>query len=221
MSSTFFTDTTNLGYMLYGVAYGTSLIAFVMTRINWLRAFFIISSACYALYYFIFPVEPLWLDIISEGAFVLVNIIMLAWVFWTYKRIRLSENEQHLYDSQFETMPLQDYAKLLKHARWKILEKDAVLIKRHNPVDELYYMFSGEALVSVSQDRSVLRSSGSVFGELSYNTAKPAVATVVITNRSVLVSWNQKALQKLCKSNDRIAASINTLLSTQMANKLS
>lgn len=221
MASTYFPNTDVLGYMLYGVAYGTSLIAFAMTRINWLRAFFILSSACYALYYYIFPKEPLWLDIISEGAFVVVNIVMLAYVYWLFKHIRLNENEQHLRDSHFKTLSSHDYSKLLKHAKWQVLEKDAVLIERHKPVDNLYYLFSGEALVQVNPDRTVIRASGSVFGELSYSTANPAVATVVINDRSVLLSWDQKALQKLCDSNERVAAAISTLLSTQMANKLS
>jgi len=192
-----------------------------MTRINWLRTLFIVSSACYALYYYLFPAEPLWLDIISEGAFVVVNIIMLAYVYWLHQRVRLNENEQHLYDSHFNSVPLHDFFKLIKCTRWEILEEGAVLIKRSEQVDDLYYLFSGEALVDLNRGDTVVRSAGSVFGELSYSTSNPAVATVTISNRSILAAWNQKTLQKLCRSNDKVSSAISSLLSSQMANKLS
>lgn len=221
MSWALFTDTENLGYVLYAIAYGTSLIAFVMTRINWLRALFVLSSACYALYYYIFPAEPLWLDIISEGAFVLINLFMLGYVFWTSTRIRLTTQEQHIYDSHFSSTAIQDFAKIIKLAKWEVRESGLVLIEDKMPVSRLYYLFSGEAKISLRNGTSVVRPSGSIFGELSYRTNNPASGTVLVSDTSVIASWDQKSLQKLCRSNNRIAAAIDSLLSTQMATKLS
>lgn len=221
MSWAFFSDTDNLGYALYAVAYGTSLIAFVMTRINWLRALFVLSSACYALYYYIFPAEPLWLDIISEGAFVLVNLFMLGFVLWSSTRVRLNHQEQHLYDNHFGSTAIQDFAKIVRLARWEVLEGERVLIEDNQPVSRLYYLFSGEAKIELRNGTSVIRPSGSVFGELSYRTSNAAAGTVTINDTSVIASWDQKSLQKLCRSNSRVAAGIDSLLSSQMAIKLS
>ena len=213
------TSTDMMGYGLYAVAYGTSILAFLMTKINWLRVLFVVSSGCYALYYFIFPVEPLWLDVISEGAFVLVNVVMLSYVFWVSRRIKFTEPEQFLYKSCFESLDAHEFKKILSIAEWQVREPSAVLIKKDQHCEFLYCLFNGAVEI---QGDSVIKSrrTGSVLGELSYRLESTASATVLVKETCVLLAITQTKLRKLCKKNERISNAVDALLSSQMAIKL-
>lgn len=213
------TSTDMLGYGLYAIAYGTSILAFLMTKINWLRALFVVSSGCYALYYYIFPAEPLWLDVLSEGAFVAVNVIMLSYVFWASRRIKFTEPEQYLYKSCFDTLDAHEYNKILAISQWQVREPGTALIEKDEPCEFLFCLFSGE--VEIHGD-SVFRSgrTGSVLGELSYRLQSTASADVLVRETCVLLAITQTKLRKLCKSNERIANAVDALLSAQMAIKL-
>ncbi len=210
-----------LGYGLYAIAYGTSILAFLMTRLDWLRMLFVLSSGCYALYYFIFPAEPLWLDVLSEGAFVLVNLAMLGYVYWIRRRTIFSDQEQHLYDRCFSTLDTHEFKKVLALGTWQIFEPPEQIIQREKNCDYLYCLFSGSVEIRTEVEPPVTRQAGSVLGELSYRLETVAKADVFVRDTSVLLALPQGALRKLCGSNERIKAAVDSLLSAQMASKLS
>jgi len=108
----------NWPYALYAVAYATSLAAFVMTNMVWLRVWVIVSSTAYATYYFVFPAEPMWLDVITEALLVAVNITMLALVASSALTIRFDDSEQFLYDTEFSSLGKVDFRKILRAGEW-------------------------------------------------------------------------------------------------------
>ncbi len=209
-----------LGYGLYAIAYGTSLLAFLMTRINWLRALFVLSSGCYALYYYIFPAEPLWLDVISEGAFVLVNLVMLSYVLWSSKRIKLTQPENYLYRHCFGELDKHEFKKILSIGRWQVTAPGAELIRRDHQCEYLYFLLSGEVEINDGEDTIATRRTGSVLGELSYRLESTATANVQVTETCMLLALPQQKLRKLCHSNERIGNAIAALLSAHMASRL-
>ena len=78
---------TAVFYGLYGVAFAASMLAFVMTSMQKLRFLIVLSSTGFAVYYYFFPAEPLWLDVGSELALVLINGFMLIYLVWSNSRI--------------------------------------------------------------------------------------------------------------------------------------
>ncbi len=212
--------TDMLGYGLYAIAYGTSILAFLMTRINWLRVLFILSSACYALYYYIFPAEPLWLDVVTEGAFVAVNLLMLCFVFWAGKRIKFTQPEKHLFDTSFSSLQAHEFNKVLKISSWLALEPRTHITKKDKSCEFVYYLFSGSVEVSTDAGPAITRHAGSVIGEVSFMLETHATANVVAIDTIVLLAMPQARLRKLCKSNERIGSAVESLLSAQMATKL-
>ncbi|MDB4223870.1 cyclic nucleotide-binding domain-containing protein [Granulosicoccus sp.] len=214
-------NTEILGYGLYAIAYGTSILAFLMTRINYLRILFVISSASYALYYFIFPAEPLWLDVISEGAFVIVNIFMLGIVFYSSKRAKFTTSEHFLFDSCFSSLNAYEFKKLLAIAEWRIVEADYHLIKEDTAITDIFYLFSGKADVIKKDNLVYTHEAGALLGELSYALDQPTSADVIIRERSVLLVFSQKRLKKLTNSNERIADAIKALIIRELSLKLS
>ena len=89
-------------YLIYFIAYGAALAAFSFNSILWLRIFTVISSLFYVIYYFTFPVEPLWLDILTEGSLVVVNVVMLVTLTIRHRTMRFTKEEEELQGGVFE-----------------------------------------------------------------------------------------------------------------------
>ena len=207
-------------YGLYAVAYATSLAAFVMTNITWLRIWVIFSSTCYAIYYYAFPVEPLWLDVVTETGLVLLNVVMLGLVAASALTSRFEDTAQFLYDSEFSGLSRRDFRALLDKGEWCNISPGYVFTSLGEPVEYLYYLLKGEAVAELSGANLLNRCEGTVIGEISFQTGGPASATVTATAPCLVMRWRQAELRELCRRNPEIARAINNLVSSHMAYKL-
>ena len=100
-------------YLLYGFAFGAAMLAFAMTKMEKLRLLIVLSSAAYAVYYYAYPAEPLWLDVGSEFALIGINGFMLIFTIWSNSRIKFNQREQALYDNEFCELTRIEFSKLL------------------------------------------------------------------------------------------------------------
>ncbi|MGB5252062.1 MAG: cyclic nucleotide-binding domain-containing protein [Sedimenticolaceae bacterium] len=191
-----------------------------MTNITWLRIWVILSSTCYATYYYVFPVEPLWLDVITEAGLVLLNVVMLGWIALSALTARFDDTAQFLYDSEFSALSRHDFRTLLDKGEWCNIGTGHVFTSRGEPVEYLYYLLKGEVVAAMSEANVLKRCEGSVIGEISFRTGAPASATVTASTPCLVVRWRQRELRELCKRNTDICRAINDLIASQMARKL-
>jgi CRP/FNR family cyclic AMP-dependent transcriptional regulator len=208
-------------YVLYAVAYAVSVIAFMMTNIQLLRLMVVVSSAAYVVYYYGFPTEPLWLDVISELAFVLINVFMMLYLVWGNSRIKFDQREQFLYEHEFSGLNRVDFGKLLKISEWVLNAADHVYTEEGKELKYIYYLVSGRAEAKLPDGATVKIPLGNVIGEVSYRLKCPASATVTSTESCLCLRWEQNELRKLCDKTDSIRLAVDSVLSSHMAKKLS
>jgi hypothetical protein len=208
-------------YILYGFAYGVSVIAFLMTNILILRLLVILSSTGFAVYYYGFPADPLWLDVIAELAFVAVNIFMMAYLIWSNWRIKFDQREEFLYQNEFSALTRMEFRKMLKIGNWHLTDSDEVLTTEGKPLEHIYYLVSGRAIARMADGSTKLVSQGSVIGEISYRLKSQATATVTATERCISLRWNQAELRQLCEKIENIQRAVDNVMSSHMARKLS
>jgi CRP-like cAMP-binding protein len=88
------------------------------------------------------------------------------------------------------------------------------------PVEYLYYLLKGEVVAELPGANLLNRYEGTVIGEISFQTADPASATVTATSPCLIMRWRQSELRDLCRRNAEIERAINKLVSSHMARKL-
>ena len=93
---------TIIYYALYGFAFAASMLAFLMTSMQKLRVLIVLSSTAYAVYYYFYPADPLWLDVGSELALVAINGVMFTYLVWSNSRISFDQREQFLFEMNFQ-----------------------------------------------------------------------------------------------------------------------
>jgi hypothetical protein len=207
-------------YILYGFAYLVSVIGFMMTSILLLRVMVIVSSLGYVIYYYGFQADPLWLDVVSEFTFVVVNIFMILYLVWRNSRVKLDQREEFLYQHEFANLTRIEFSKLLKIGNWHLTDSDEVFATAGAPLEHIHYLVSGSARASMPDGSAQIVQQGSIIGEISYRLKSPATATVTATERCMSLRWDQAKLRHLCEKVENIQRAVDNVMSSHMARKL-
>lgn len=208
-------------YVLYGFAFAASMLAFLMTSMQKLRLLIVLSSTAYAIYYYFFPMEPLWLDVGSELALVVINGFMLVYLAWSNSRIKFDQREQFLYENEFSDLTRIEFNQLLKISEWHLEGRGFVYATEGQPLVDIYYLISGRAQAELPDGNTITVPQGNVIGEVSYRLQCPASATVTSMESCMCLRWNQDALRALCDKTINIKRAVDNVLSSHMARKLS
>lgn len=209
-----------ISYAIYALAYFTSIIAFSMSSMYWLRILTILSSACYVVYYYIYPASPLWLDIIAEGVFVLVNIAMFAVLIRQKSKLIFTEEEKLLHQTYFASLSPFDFIKLMRIAHWKTLDAGYKFAEQGKTVTHLTFIYDGKADI-IGNDKKVAEViTGSFVGEISFKLKQPANATVLSQKNTHIIQWPQDKLHEFLDKNPGMKNCFEGLISTDLAMKL-
>jgi hypothetical protein len=207
-------------YTLYGFAFAASMLAFLMASMQKLRVLIVLSSTAYAVYYYFYPAEPLWLDVGSELALVAINGVMFTYLAWINSRISFDQREQFLYENEFSELSPAEFKKLLSISEIRLEGADFVFTIEDEFVDSIYYLISGRAEATLSDGNKVVLPQGSVIGEVSYRINCTASATVTSIEPCMCLRWNQDELRTLCKKSANINRAVDNMMSSHMARKL-
>jgi hypothetical protein len=207
-------------YFLYFVAYASSLLAFSFNSIQTLRILTILSSSCYAIYYFIFPKEPLWLDILTEGLLVGINVMMFSFLWYRQRKINFKIEEEEVYSAFFKDLSAFEFYKLVKIATWENYERGVQLIEKNKTVDAIYFIYNGELIVKLDGERTVSLRDGYFVGERSFSLNQLANADVFVADKSRLIKWQQNELKNLFNRNPIMQKHFEKAVSIDMAKKL-
>jgi CRP-like cAMP-binding protein len=197
------------------------MLAFLMTSMQKLRFLIVLSSTAYAVYYYFYPTEPLWLDVGSEIALVAINGFMLVYLAWSNSRIKFDQREQFLYENEFSDLTRVEYNQLLKISEWLLEGPDYVYTVEGQPVTDVFYLVSGRAEATLADGNIVILPQGNIIGEVSFRLRGPASATVTSIESCMCLRWNQDELRALCKKTTNIKRAIDHMMSSHMARKLS
>ena len=208
-------------YSLYALAFAASMLAFLMTSMQKLRLLIVLSSLAYAVYYYFYPADPLWLDVGSELALVIINGFMLVYLVWSNSRIKFDQREQFLYENEFSDLTRVEFNQLLKISEWHLEAEGFVYTVEGQALTDIYYLISGRAEAVLPDGNAVTLPQGNVIGEVSYRLKCPASATVTGMESCMCLRWNQEELRALCNKTLNIKRAVDNVLSSHMARKLS
>jgi CRP-like cAMP-binding protein len=181
----------------------------------------VLSSAAYFVYYFWYPAEPLWLDVISSVALFLINGFMLVFFAWSNSRIKFDQRESFLYENEFSALTKVEFRRLLKISEWQLEGAGHVYTVSGSMQEDIFYLVSGRAIAELPDGTTAPICEGSVIGEVSFRLGCPASATVTAVDSCMCLRWNQNELRALCNKKINIKLTLDAVLSSHMARKLS
>lgn len=199
------------------IAYVLLIVSMMMRTMNWLRFFALLAGAVSSTYYATLGdyVSMFW-----EALFSFVNLMQLIILKIENRRGRFSEEEGMFIKACLSGVERAHAKKLMKLGAWTEVQEDVTLITQGESPDELKFLVSGEA--RIERDEEVIDTSkrGDYIGEMSYLTGHPATATVVTTEPTRYLAFDQTILREFLQKNQDVRHALEASFNRDLVGKL-
>ena len=210
----------NIATLAGHLAFGLIAFSFLVKDIFWLRIVSIAASLFSVLYNYIIPAEPMWLAINWNFVFIAVNLYHIAVILYEKREVKMDDKNQELYDTLFKEMTPVEYLKISRAAKWELVKAGQRIITQGMPVPDLYLIYNGTVDVVVDNEQIAQLKDGEFVGEMSFLTEKVATATCKVKYDAQCLVWKQKEFKELLKRNPSLYFTIQSVLSSQVSDKL-
>lgn len=204
----------NIGFFLM-------FTAFLFRDVLYLRINVIISSVITLFYFYNVSSDPLWSNLTWRMLYVVANVYGIIIIFYNRRRILFNKEELYLKKSTFPSLHDAQFRQLLDIGVKVESESDETLIKQGQPVERIYMMMSGEAVVEKEGHVINSCSPGMFLGEMSFLSGEPATASVITKGHSRYIMWHQKDLKDLMNRQRGLKARLQNIFSVDLIKKLS
>lgn len=194
------------------------LVGFLFRDQIILRAFIILGSIVYILYYLLAPDVPLWGAMFWSAIFIGVNVVMIARIAADRTHFAISEDERRLFVA-LGTLTPGEFRRFMRVGTWMTADARTALTEEGKPLDRLYYVFVGAALGTKGTTRFSI--DPPVFiGEVAYLLSSPASATVAVEAGTRYIAWDTAKLHRLMLSAPSLRIALGAALNKDMAAKV-
>jgi CRP-like cAMP-binding protein len=204
---------------LVDLANASYLISYSVRDVLWLRIFAVIGGILLIPYYYHQP-TPLMASIYWGLGFIALNMFWVVRLMLESRPVKLSEEEQLLYQLAFRTLTPREMLHLLKFAEWEDKETGEILQKEGEAQDRLSVIVSGRSVVQM-QDRQVNEfGPGHFVGEFTFMTDEVALDSIVAIEPVRHVSWHKNELKKFLKDKPELMAALGLILGRDIGSLL-
>ena len=204
----------NCGYTIY-------LAAFLAKKIVWLRLLTIAGNILVVPYYLYFMEPPLWNSIGWACIYILINLVMLLYLYLESRPIELSDLEQNIYNMTFKSLEPRVFKKLIDHGSLEEFKPDVSLVTRDSELDSLMYVVEGEAEVVLKHGEHLIIPTGGFIGEQSYITGERTSADVKTGKEAAkIIRWNSEALRKHLAGKEILKDNLDLIFTADLIHKL-
>jgi len=206
----------SLAPYLVHVGYSLMLCALLARDILWLRGLLAVAQSNLSLYalHIGSPSIASW-----NGLFVLINLAWVIRILQERAAVRLPEELEALYEKHFAALTPPEFLRWWREGERQSLPEGR-LVKHGTRPDALYFLLSGEAVVS-KDGRGVARvAAGSFIAEMSLLTGEKATADVDAAGAVEFMKWPAAKLADLRRRNPVLWAKIQSVLGHDLVEKI-
>ena len=193
--------------------------SYLMRDMLWLRVLTVIAGCCLIPYYYSRS-EPMMAAIYWNLGFGVINFVQIVLLLIERRSVRLTSDEQRLYQIAFRNLKPREMLRLLKLARWSEAPAGERIVARSQKLDRLILIFAGNLAVEVEGRHVAYLSDGQWVGEVGFLTHREASADVVTTTPTRYVTWDRVELDRFLKNHSELRATFHLLLGVDVATKL-
>jgi len=205
--------------MLFFAANIIYCLAYIVTKMVWLRILTIVAALC-TLPYFYFQLEPLWSALFWQSCFLLINLVNLIVIYYNSLPLNMSEDEERLQSLVFRTISAREVRKLLNVGQIHKINSNEKFLGQGDANSDLYLLSKGSCRVFRDDKEIGFLHPGHFVGEMSFVSDQPVSADVIADQPIEFIKWKKEDLDKFFIRNSSLKQYFYTLLGLDMAEKL-
>lgn len=202
------------------LSFALTAISFYLRDILLLRLLAIASGLIGIVFNILIPNGPIWLVVFWLAVFIFINAQRVLVLLWERRDLKLTEEEQELFETVFRSFSPYEFLKVMRVAKWVEYKAAEVVTTEGKPVDSLHLIYHGA--VSIRKEGSDIGEArdGAMIGEMSFLSGGNANADVKTIVPTKFVKWEKQDLRALLKRNPSLEIVFQTIFATDLAKKL-
>ncbi|QQO56776.1 MAG: cyclic nucleotide-binding domain-containing protein [Thiohalocapsa sp. PB-PSB1] len=175
-----------------------------------------VASSVAAIPYFMLQPTPLWTPVGWTALFMLINLYHIVRILLERRAVRLTPDEQRLYDLTFRRLAPREFLKLAKLGEWKSAQGGELLFDQGQKIERLVILLSGA--VAASQDGAIIGhlQPGELIGEGIALTGQVSLYRAELTTDSRYIAWQVDAIDRFQTENLDLHIKINDIINHQL-----
>ena len=208
----------SLGGAVGHLSYLLLVLSMLMRRIGALRVLAIGSAVAGITYDAVWLRDPV--GIFWESLLLLVNISQLGLMHLDNRRATFSSEDRSFVKRALSGLTPGQQRRLLDAGLWHTAEAATELTREGEPVRELVYLASGEAIISLGGVQVAACHAGAFVGEMTVMTEDPATGTAILSKPSRYWAIDARVLRQLGESDPEIRSALNASFARNVRDKL-
>ena len=195
-------------------------LSFVMRDIVWLRIVSIVGSIFSIIFNYFIPGGPIWIVIGWSAVFILIHAYNLWVSVQERQAVSFSPEEKEIFETVFQGFSGVEFMKLLRTGEWREVSKNELIVQEGKHVNEITFIYNGEASIESKGKRINTIRDGAFIGEMEFFSEKEATATVQSTSPLRCIVWTKDELKQLLVRNPNMYSAMHTIFSVDLVQKL-
>ena len=195
------------------------LVAYSVRDILWLR-WFAVAAALTNIPYFVLRPEKLWPPVIWALVFTTINLAQILRIYLERRPVRLSEDEQKLYDMAFGSLRPREFVSLVLAGEWKNAAAGDRVLTEGEPVSSICIAISGTVHVR-KRDKDVADlEPGHIIGTALALTGDPSPLDATFTKAGRYMCWPLHNIRSFLDGRPELRVTLQRLVNRDLARKL-
>ncbi len=203
------------------IAFALIALSYLVKDILLLRFLSIVASTAGIIFNYFVPATPLWIVIYWNVAFIIVHIYHIAFILKERSSVDFSDEEKELYETVFQNFSPVEFMKFLRICIWSNAKENDLLTEQGKEVENIMLIYNGTVSVEIDKHEVAQLKDGQFIGEMSYIRGGPASANCVALTPIKYLAIPKNELTQLLQRNPTMRTVVHTVLSTDLAKKLS
>jgi CRP-like cAMP-binding protein len=208
----------SLGGWVGHLSYFLLVLSMLMRHIGALRILAILSAVAGITYDYVWLMDPI--GVFWESLLLSVNVGQLGLMHFESRRATFSDEEKNLLQRVLPDLSGRLQRKLMDAGVWTTGEPGTVLTREDQAVNDLAYLASGEALITVGGIGVAACHAGAFVGEMTVLTQEPATGTAILSKPSRYWSIDARVLRQLTQAEPEIRSALGASFAKNLREKL-
>ena len=195
------------------------LVAYSVRDILWLR-WFAVAAALTNMPYFLLQHTVLWPPILWALVFTAINLYQISRIYFERRPVVLSEEEQRLYESGFQSLRPREFVALTLVGEWRNAMGGEQVLIEGQPVSRLCIAITGNVEVTRNGRPIGTIEPGHLIGTALALTDVPSPVDARFTEAARYMAWPLKSLRTFMDRRPDLRVTLQGLVSRDLAWKI-
>jgi CRP-like cAMP-binding protein len=179
-----------------------------------------VASSIAAIPYFLLQPTPLWTPVGWTVLFMLINLYHVVRILLERRPVRLTPDEQQLYDLAFTRLTPREFLKLVRFGEWQTAQAHEHLCEKDQRIERVVVLVSGAATASLDDTELLRLQPGQLIGEGIALAPRSSLYSAEFSEASRFMSWPAEGIDQFRRAHPELRIKFDDIINHHLVQQI-